>query len=191
MHAAGAALALQASDGALAWRVDVGPPHRRLSAPATDGQRLFVGARDGLHALALADGREQWTFATERQVQAAPVVSGGVLYATCHDHCLYALDAATGQELWRYEVERRVEISPLVAADQTRDKPLVLVAHRKGALTAIAYIPEAARQARPAARRIPSAGVEPGQHAEELERAARQHQQTGDWQRAAANWAAI
>ncbi len=183
VYATGAALALQAGDGALAWRVDVGPAGRRLSAPATDGQRLFIGARDGLHALALADGRKQWAFATNRQVEAAPVVSGGVLYATCHDHHLYALDAATGRELWHYEVERRVEIPPLVAAtpfvaiDQTRDKPLVLVAHRKGALTAVTRTLDAARQARPMARGVPSPGVEPGQDAEELERAARQRQE--------------
>ncbi len=133
----GAVLALRMEDGSLAWRMDVGPEGKRLSPPATDGERLYIGARDGLHALALADGRKAWTFSTPRRIVAAPVVTGGVVYATCHDHRLYALDAATGRELWRYEVERRIEVSPVVATCGELAQPCVLVADRSGVLTAV------------------------------------------------------
>jgi len=87
----GAVLALRAEDGSLAWRADVGPAGKPLGAPATDGERLFVGARDGLHVLDLADGRQAWAVPTERRITASPVVAGGVVYAPCHDHRLYAL----------------------------------------------------------------------------------------------------
>jgi len=134
----GAAAALQLDDGALAWQTPVGPAGRPLSAPVSDGERLYVGARDGLYALALADGHAVWQFPTARRVEAAPVVAGGVVYATCHDHHLYALDAASGEELWRYEVGRRIEVPPLLAASGDPPRPCVVVADHGGTLTAVA-----------------------------------------------------
>jgi outer membrane protein assembly factor BamB len=134
----GAVLALRMEDGSLAWRVDVGPAGKRLSAPATDGQRLYVGTRDGLHALALADGRDTWAFSTERRIMAAPAIVGGVVYVTCHDHHLYALEAATGRELWHYKVGRRIEVPPVVATCGEPSTPCILITDRDGTLTAVA-----------------------------------------------------
>jgi len=134
----GAALALQLDDGALVWQTPVGPAGKPLSALAGDGERLYVGARDGLYALALADGHAVWHFPTAHRVEAAPVVAGGVVYAACHDHHLYALDAASGEELWRYEVERRIEVPPLLAACGDPPRPCVVVADHGGTLTAVA-----------------------------------------------------
>jgi outer membrane protein assembly factor BamB len=134
----GAALALQLDDGALLWQAAIGPAGRPLSAPASDGERLYVGARDGLYALALADGRAVWHFPTARRVTAAPVVAGGVVYAACHDHHLYALNAASGSELWRYEVGRRIEVPPLLADCGDPPRPCVVVADHGGTLTAVA-----------------------------------------------------
>jgi len=134
----GAALALQLNDGALLWQAAVGPAGKPLSAPASDGERLYVGVRDGLHALALDDGRAAWHFPTARRVTAAPVVAGGVVYVACHDHHLYALDASSGEELWRYEVGRRIEVPPLLAACGDPPRPCVVVADHGGAVTAVA-----------------------------------------------------
>jgi len=134
----GAALALRLDDGALVWQTPVGPAGRPLSGPVSDGERLYVGARDGLYALALADGRAVWHFPTARRVEGVPVVAGGVVYATCHDHHLYALDAASGEELWRYEVGRRIEVPPLLAACGDPPRPCVVVADHGGTVTAIA-----------------------------------------------------
>ena len=134
----GAALALQLDDGGLLWQEPVGPAGKPLSAPASDGERLYVGARDGLYALALADGHAVWHFSTARRVEAAPVVAGGVVYAACHDHHLYALDAASGSELWRYEVGRRIEVPPLLAACGDPPRPCVVVTDHGGTLTAVA-----------------------------------------------------
>ena len=209
----GAALALRTADGAPVWRVDVGPTGKHLSTPATDGQRLYIGARDGLHVLNLADGREAWAFSTSRRIEAAPVVTGGVVYAACHDHRAYALDAATGRELWRCELgQRRIEHSPaLVICDET---PCLLVADRAGDLTAIAR-PLSAQEHEAAAHWAEAASAyaalgqparaaqlleehdEPlkaaqlWQTAGEPERAAAQYEAAGAWQPAADLWAVL
>ena len=115
----GKVVALAKTDGAPVWQTDVGPAGKPLTAPVTDSERLYAGARDGLYALDL-DGRVVWHLATDRRITAAPVVVGGVVYATCHDHHLYALDAVTGQELWRYAVKRHIEVSPLILMDDGR-----------------------------------------------------------------------
>jgi outer membrane protein assembly factor BamB/tetratricopeptide (TPR) repeat protein len=140
----GTILALHIEDGSLVWQTDVGPAGKRPSPPTTDfnprsgaewdGGRLYIGARDGLHALDLADGREVWAFPTPRRIVAAPVVGGGVVYATCHDHRLYALDATSGRELWRYETGRRIEVTPVITSPP---EACALIADRSGTLTAI------------------------------------------------------
>jgi outer membrane protein assembly factor BamB len=210
----GAVLALRVADGTLAWRVDVGPAGKPLSPPATDGELLFVGARDGLHALDLADGREVWPFPTPRRITAAPVVAGGVVYAACHDHHLYALDAASGQELWRHGVGRRIEVSPALAACGELSAPCVLVADRGGTLTAIAR-PLSAAEHEAAGHWVEAACAyvgldrlacgaelleahgEPLKAAElwkaagEQERAAVQYEAAGAWPQAAGLWAAL
>jgi outer membrane protein assembly factor BamB len=116
----GVLLALQADSGTLRWQVPVGPPDRPLSPPVTDGERLYVGARDGLYALSL-DGQPLWHFHTTQKITAAPVVVGGVVYAACWDRTLYALDAVTGRELWRYAVERHIEVSPLILSTDSTE----------------------------------------------------------------------
>ena len=131
-------LALRVTDGSLVWQVEVGPTGKPLSAPATDRERLFVGARDGLHALDLTDGHELWAFPTSRRITAAPVVAGDVIYTTCYDHHLYALDTATGRELWRHKVGRRIEVPPALATCGESVTSCVLVADRGGTLTAVA-----------------------------------------------------
>lgn len=209
----GAALTLCTGDGAQVWRVDLGPGGKRVSAPTTDGQHLYIGARDGLHALNLADGREAWAFPTSRRIEAAPVVTGGVVYVACHDHHAYALDAATGRELWRYELgQRRIEHSPVLAT--CGETPCLLVADRSGALTAIAR-PLSAQEHEAAAHWTEAASAyaalgqparaaqlleahgEPlkaaqlWQTAGEPERAAQQYEAAEAWQQAAQLWAAL
>ncbi len=116
----GVLLALQADSGVLRWQVPVGPPDRPLSPVVTDGERLYVGARDGLHAFTMS-GQSLWHFPTSQKITAAPVVVGGVVYAACWDRTLYALDAATGRELWHYAVERHIEVSPLIFSTESTE----------------------------------------------------------------------
>jgi outer membrane protein assembly factor BamB len=182
----GVALALHVEDGSLAWRADAGPARKSLSLPATDGTRLFIGARDGVHALDLADGREVWHFPTDRRVEAAPMVHAGVVYATCHDHCLYALDAASGKELWRYEMERRIEVAPVLTT--CGDTPCILVADHGGTLAAIAR-PLSAQELEAAGRWLDAADlwITLG----DRERAATLYEKAQAWRQAAEMWCAL
>jgi outer membrane protein assembly factor BamB len=207
----GIVLALRTQDGSPVWQTDVGPAGKRLSPLATDGERLYIGASDGLHALNLADGQETWNFTTASRIMAAPVVASGVVYATCRDHHLYALNAATGQELWRYEVKRRIEVSPIVTSAPEAG---AFIADRGGTLTAIAR-PLSATEYQAAKRWIEAASAyaalgELARGAELLEthgesykaaeiwlaageqtRAAEQYEAAGAWQRATELWGAL
>jgi len=188
----GQMFALTKADGVLLWQTDVGPAGKPLTAPVTDGERLYVGARDGLHALDLG-GRLVWRFAAERRMTAAPVVVGGVVYATCHDHHLYALDAVTGKELWRYAMERHIETSPLVLATDfslpsaQTVAPLAMIADADGTVTALVR-PLSAAEHEAAGHWAAAASAYAGLGQEA--RAAALYEAAGQWAQAAELWAA-
>ena len=129
----GEALALDRRDGTVQWRVAIGAGHTALSVPATDGQRVYAGAYDGVYALDPKGGRVLWSFRTDRRIEAMPLVVNDVVYAAGHDHRLYALEASTGRELWRWAAAQRIETSPLVLPDQA----LIVVADHAGHVTAV------------------------------------------------------
>jgi outer membrane protein assembly factor BamB len=209
LNRAGWVIALRPADGEQVWEVQLGPAGKDLSPPATDGERLYVGSREGLHALDPADGRELWHFSVERGVEAAPLVVGDVVYITCRNHYLYALDAAGGQELWRCgETERRIQVSPLVTAGP---RPLAVIADRDGtvtalqrplnpaehesagnwaeaasAYTALGQLTRAAELLEAHGRTFQAAGL--WEEAGDLERAAEGYQAAGAWREAAKLW---
>ncbi len=209
---AGLIFALQADSGIVRWQVPVGPLDRPLSPPVTDGERLYVGARDGLHALTL-NGEPLWHFPTAQKITAAPVVVGGVVYAACWDRCLYALDAVTGRKLWRYPVERHIEVAPLIFSADT-DQAYAVIADAGGTLTALIRPRSAAEQeaagqwqeaacayaaldqpARGAAlleaHGQPYQAAQLWEVADEPERAAIQYEIAGHWEQAAGLWARL
>lgn len=208
----GVLYALRLDDGRRLWERPVGPAGRPLSAPATDGARLFVGARDGLHALAPDDGRPLWHFPTTRRIAAAPVVQAGVVYAVGHDHTLYALEAAGGRELWRSAVTHPADLPPLLVALPAA--PGVVLAGAGGTLTALARPWSVAEHEAAGRWRAAAAGYADGgapargaallaAHGEpypaaqlwavagEPVQAAEQYELAGEWERAAALWAAL
>ncbi len=210
----GSVYALRRRDGALQWRQAIGPAQKRLSAPISDGQRLYVGAADGLYALNAENGRIEWYFATERTMEAAPVLVGDTIYATCHDHHLYAIYTGDGTERWRYHTTRRIEVGPVLGLVEERDQPLVIVADRGGAVTAVKRIPAAVElqvtgQWEAAATAFTTEGhperaaallaafgeaQQAAQMWQELgrpEQAAKQFAAAGDWLQAAKAWEAL
>jgi serine/threonine protein kinase/outer membrane protein assembly factor BamB len=184
----GAVLALRVVEGEVTWRSDVGLEGKPLSPLVTDGARLFVGARDGLHTIILTDGSELWHFPTSRRIEAAPVLRNGVVYATCHDHHLYALNAVSGEELWRHEVDHRIEASPVLARWGELPEEGVIIADRGGTITAVSRpLSAAEHEARghwlKAARLREARG--------QRERAAELYEKAGAWQEAAKLWGAL
>jgi hypothetical protein len=128
---------LAAADGTLQWRTAVGPAQKRLSPPLVYDDLLFVGAKDGVYALDVENGRVVWHFPTKRQVEGTPVAVGNTLYFTSHDHNLYATAVQDGRERWRFALARRVEVAPVLAVVAATSQGVIVVADRGGVVSAL------------------------------------------------------
>ena len=192
---AGSLFALDRDSGELIWRVSAGDG-RALSPPVADGDRLYVGRKQGLLALEASSGRSLWTFDTVRPIHAAPLIIDDTLYVTCYDHNLYALDKMTGELRWLHTMTRRIETPPVLAPSA------LLVVDRGGQIAALERPPEpeAAQEPRrdlealkAQAEAYESEGM-PLQAAElwcqmgVLDRAAQMFEMGGDWLNAAETW---
>lgn len=108
------------------WTANI---HMATGRPVVADGIAFAPTTDGLVALDLDSGDEQWTFSLERDPwTASPTVRGDTIYVGCAgEDGLWALDAATGEERWRLETRGavRAEILPyqngerLYAGDDT------------------------------------------------------------------------
>lgn len=128
----GLVVSLERQTGQEQWRVAVGPSGKELSGPATDGTLVFVGARDGVHALNATTGALVWHYQTARTVQARPHVVNGFVYVAGHDHAVHILAAATGERLWHSpDWLARLEESPVV-----QDR-IVVAVNRRGEIGAM------------------------------------------------------
>ncbi|GAA3190186.1 hypothetical protein GCM10010486_68760 [Nonomuraea roseoviolacea subsp. carminata] len=103
--------------------INVGPVVVRLTSSSRQAVRLlspllrdhlFTRYKPGVRAPAPARERG-WSFPTDAAVRTAPVVTGGVVYATSGDGTVSALDAATGAVRWRYRTGGSVEDGHVVA----------------------------------------------------------------------------
>lgn len=197
----GAIYVLEQATGKLVWHEVLGEG-RNTSPPATDGEHLYVGYKQGVAALAVNNGRTHWTFTTPRPVSARPLVLCDHLLVTSEDHNLYLLDKKTGAAQWHVEVPRRIEMPPLLT------ETAILVADRGGAVVAWSRPPELAEEsaAEPAVdpalmRQLRWEAAERFEREKqfltaaelwhelgELERAAIQYETGGDWLAAAQLW---
>ncbi len=82
---------------------------RGASQPLVDGNEVLAGLSDGfLVALSLNDGQLKWekklhTGTKFTDVDAHPVLDGGILYIPSYDGSLYALRRQNGEILWRFD----------------------------------------------------------------------------------------
>lgn len=74
---------------------------RTSGPPAVDGDRVYVGTEEGVHALRTSNGWTDWTF--EADGEATPPSLGGDTVYVGVGTTLYALDAETGEEKWRQD----------------------------------------------------------------------------------------
>jgi outer membrane protein assembly factor BamB len=92
-------LALQAADGAVAWRHAAGGVHL---APVVDGDYVYVGADDGrVLALKLSDGSVAWEYYLHGGVTAIDARRGRV-YAGAGDKLFHCLDGRKGSIEWSW-----------------------------------------------------------------------------------------
>jgi len=103
--------ALNKRDGQLAWRFKtIGhqyfPKGEAQGMLATDGQRVFVGARDyNFYAIDAASGTVSWNLKFSNGWAMSATVADTVVYiGTSDDRVMVAADARSGREYWRTNV---------------------------------------------------------------------------------------
>ena len=105
-----------ALDGKPLWDYDkVKDEAMVYSSPAVAEGIVVAGARDRqVHAMALADGKPLWTFATRGDVDSSPLISDGRVYVGSKDKKLYVLDLKTGKSLWEFTAARAITAPPAI-----------------------------------------------------------------------------
>jgi len=102
--------ALNASTGAVAWKVQTGDVVH--ASPAVVDGVVYVGSWDSyLYALDARSGAQKWRFKTGEDpvihnqvgIQSSAAVADGVVYFGCRDSKFYAVDAKSGQQLWAFD----------------------------------------------------------------------------------------
>src|SRR5689334_7347355 len=73
-----------------------------ISAPKTDGKRIFFGSTNYIFYAVEPTCAEAWKFPTRDRIKSDPLVEGGRVYVSSYDGHLYALDAASGERLWTF-----------------------------------------------------------------------------------------
>lgn len=127
LDAHGKAVAVDAKTGARVWTQQLAPKHEDPKAgyggglAYSDG-RLFVASAFGFAAaLDPATGKQIWRHSIGVPLRAAPVASGGHLFALTEDNQIYTLAASDGHEEWNYQgiVEpARLLADPSVAVER-------------------------------------------------------------------------
>ncbi|MCF2527794.1 serine/threonine-protein kinase [Yinghuangia soli] len=89
--------------GTREWRFDSsGWSH----PPAVEGDMMYLSSQDNhLYALELSSRAWRWSFPTNGEVVAAPVVANGTVFFGSSDNQVYAVDAATGRCNWRFPTQ--------------------------------------------------------------------------------------
>ncbi len=92
-------------------------PNDITSPPLCASGLLLFGDEEGLlRAMDVERGEVRWTFDTGQPILAAPIASGGIVYAAAGDR-LYALEATNGLFLWSASTDDRILVSPLLLGD--------------------------------------------------------------------------
>jgi outer membrane protein assembly factor BamB len=91
----------------LRWKFKAGTEDARAEIeanPTIAGDTAYVADSNGaLHALALADGKERWTYKSEGGFATTPLVLSGKVYLGDLDGLLHCISADKGQKLWTFD----------------------------------------------------------------------------------------
>jgi outer membrane protein assembly factor BamB len=104
--------ALNASDGAIRWRVAIETQTEgALAVQVVTDQTLYATTHRGIYAITTQDGQIRWLHQPETgsRVSGAPIVADGLVYAGTNAFFgypvkgyVFALGGATGAEVWRH-----------------------------------------------------------------------------------------
>jgi outer membrane protein assembly factor BamB len=112
----GSIYALDATTGALRWRVH--DSTHAYSAPAVADGVIYVSSTEGyVSALDAITGAVRWRFATNVAATQMPGVTNRVVCVAVYDGSIYALNAQTGAQRWRFQTDgaQGMAPSPVVA----------------------------------------------------------------------------
>ena len=73
-----------------------------ISAPETDGKRIFFGSTNYIVYAIDLQCNLVWKFPTRDRVKSDPLYKDGVVYTSSYDGHVYALEADSGKELWEF-----------------------------------------------------------------------------------------
>lgn len=93
--------ALQAQDGAVAWRFETMGPVQGEPLYDPKKNELYFGSNDGaIYKLNADKGELLWRFATAAEVSRRPVLIDGMLLVSNANDTILALDSQTGKLIW-------------------------------------------------------------------------------------------
>lgn len=109
----GRVVSLGVEDGVVHWSVT---PARAITGLLALDEQLLVGTRaDGLHSLALDNGRVRWAWRTGGNVLGAPAADADHIYVAAFDNVLRALKRSNGNLQWSRTLPTRPRAGPLRA----------------------------------------------------------------------------
>jgi outer membrane protein assembly factor BamB len=118
------------------WHVKAGGEDKAgiENSPAIAGDTAYVADAKGvLHALAMADGKERWTYKSEDGFATTPLVLNGKIYLGDLAGLMHCVSARTGQKLWAFDSQTGIHSS----ANASPDGKLIVFGNDGAAVFAI------------------------------------------------------
>ena len=125
----GEVVALDAANGAVAWRVNIGIPLRAPPAVA-DGRVFAISFDNQLHVLATDDGRLLWSHVGIEEIAsllgaAGPAVDGDTVVVPYSSGELFALRVENGRIAWADSLAPFRAVTPLAALSDINGHPVI------------------------------------------------------------------
>jgi outer membrane protein assembly factor BamB len=105
---------LDESDGQLLWEVEVGDSI--CATPLIESQTAFVPTGNVLHAIALSNKTDKWTFTAVGDLRGSPVLFNDLIYVGSEDKHVYAIDKYDGTLEWSLKLDDVIASSASVSA---------------------------------------------------------------------------
>ena len=114
----GRILAFDLKSGKLEWEIQLPDKLGFVTAPVFRNKRLYLGDIDGIFHCFDLDGKEQWKFTTNGEIDSSANFYKDLVLFGSQDSKLYALNADTGKVVWALETGDMVRCSITVVENR-------------------------------------------------------------------------
>ncbi|MCH2179499.1 MAG: PQQ-binding-like beta-propeller repeat protein [Mariniblastus sp.] len=114
----GRILAFDLKSGKLEWEIQLPDKLGFVTAPAFRNKRLYLGDIDGIFHCFDLNGKEQWKFTTDGEIDSSANFYKDLVLFGSQDSKLYALNADTGEVAWALETGDMVRCSITVVENR-------------------------------------------------------------------------